>query len=263
MAALATKPGINGANTLSIPQQWSPTWFRSFIANSLKGADVRNANGINGIVVSGNIASPYATIALGGTAPIILTNNITLSPTAGVALTINGVAGSHAIDVSGPALFRTITGGNTFFVTGNQTGITVEAWGPTAATLVDLTPDTGTYVGTATGLTTAPTGTIVWARVGNLVTLVIPGAMSGLSNATTYTITGAMPAEIQPARSQVLPIPASQFDISGAASTTTQVLLTGSSSTISFRVSGNAAGFPNDNLTKGVVSTFTISYLLN
>jgi hypothetical protein len=60
---LKTKPGINGANVLSIPTEWDATWFRKFLNNSLKGADVRNAIGSNGIVVSGNIASPYATIS--------------------------------------------------------------------------------------------------------------------------------------------------------------------------------------------------------
>ena len=60
---LASKPGITSASTLSIPKDWSPVWFRWFINNLLKGADVRNAVGANGIVVTGNIASPYATIS--------------------------------------------------------------------------------------------------------------------------------------------------------------------------------------------------------
>lgn len=135
--------------------------------------------------------------------------------------------------------------------------------GPVAAGLVDLTPDTGTYTGTVTGITTVVTGTITWARVGNLVILSIPGSMSGLSNSTSCTITGAMPASIQPARVQVCAVPASQFNSAGAASTTTQALVTGSSSVITFRQNGNATGFTNDGLSKGVVSTFNIYYTLN
>ena len=50
--ALASKPGLTGATALSIPKDWDPTWFRNFINNMLKGADVRNAVGANGIVVS-------------------------------------------------------------------------------------------------------------------------------------------------------------------------------------------------------------------
>jgi hypothetical protein len=96
--ALATKPGINGANTLSIPKDWDSTWFRKFIANSLKGADVRNAVGSGGIVVSGNIASPYATIGFG--APVTLPGPVTINaPISGTspALTVHGTAGGFAI----------------------------------------------------------------------------------------------------------------------------------------------------------------------
>jgi hypothetical protein len=62
---LKSKPGLSGTTTLSIPKDWDATWFRWLIHNQLKGADVRNAVGVNGIIVSGNIASPYATIGLG------------------------------------------------------------------------------------------------------------------------------------------------------------------------------------------------------
>lgn len=65
MTALISKPGITSASTLAIPKDWDKTWFRNFIQNQLKGADVRNAIGLNGIVITGNISSPYATISLG------------------------------------------------------------------------------------------------------------------------------------------------------------------------------------------------------
>jgi hypothetical protein len=64
--ALKTKPGINGANVLSIPNEWDAAWFRKFINNSLKGADVRNAIAGPGITITGNISSPYATISATG-----------------------------------------------------------------------------------------------------------------------------------------------------------------------------------------------------
>jgi hypothetical protein len=73
MATLASKPGLTNASTLSIPKQWDPTWFRGIISNLLQGADVRNAVGANGISVSGNIASPYATI--GFKTPVTLSNS--------------------------------------------------------------------------------------------------------------------------------------------------------------------------------------------
>jgi hypothetical protein len=62
VGVLISKPGLTSATTLAIPTNWSASWFRSLIASYLTGADVRNAVGSGGIVVSGNITSPYATI---------------------------------------------------------------------------------------------------------------------------------------------------------------------------------------------------------
>lgn len=64
MTALPSKPGIDGSKILFIPKDWAPNWFRDLINNLFKGADVRNATGVNGITVSGNISSPFATIGL-------------------------------------------------------------------------------------------------------------------------------------------------------------------------------------------------------
>jgi hypothetical protein len=95
---LQTKPGINGANVLSIPKDWDDTWFRKFINNSLKGADVRNAVGLNGITVTGNIASPYATISLN------LTTTTLIAPPAGGAAALPATpAGYVTILVAGVA----------------------------------------------------------------------------------------------------------------------------------------------------------------
>jgi len=93
MTALISKPGITSASTLAIPKSWDMTWFRNFIQNQLKGADVRNAVGVNGIVVTGNIASPYATI--GFIAPVTLPGPVTINPGASgtVTLTVNGAGG--------------------------------------------------------------------------------------------------------------------------------------------------------------------------
>lgn len=78
VGVLISKPGITSASTLSIPKDWSPSWFRNLIENQLKGADVRNAVGSGGISVSGNIASPYATISY--VAPQRVWNAPILSP---------------------------------------------------------------------------------------------------------------------------------------------------------------------------------------
>lgn len=91
---LKSKPGITGANVLAIPKDWDPVWFRHFVNNQLKGADVRNAIGAGGITVSGNISSPYATITGSGVTQIIAGTNITISPPGGTGVvTINSSGG--------------------------------------------------------------------------------------------------------------------------------------------------------------------------
>jgi hypothetical protein len=109
---LASKPGLSSTTALSIPKTWDATWFRGFISNLLKGADVRNAVGANGIVVSGTIASPYATISF-GPGPIVIN-----TPAGTVAVTINGASGQQALVVNGS---ETITG------TPGLTALTVKA----------------------------------------------------------------------------------------------------------------------------------------
>jgi hypothetical protein len=73
----------------------------------------------------------------------------------------------------------------------NLTGKLAEWWG-TATWGVTV----GTATLTATGMTTSPTGTLKYTITGSAVTLDIPG-ISGTSNATTFTLTGA-PATIAP-----------------------------------------------------------------
>lgn len=95
---LPSKPGIAGAKVLSIPKDWDQAWFRSFVNNLLKGADVRNAQGLNGITVTGNIASPYATISLN------LATTTLIAPAAGGAAALPATpAGYVTIVIAGVA----------------------------------------------------------------------------------------------------------------------------------------------------------------
>jgi hypothetical protein len=88
VAPLISKPGLTSASVLSIPTNWSASWFRSLIASTLIGGDVRNAVGTGGIVVSGNLTSPYATIGFGS--PVALPGPVTITYTgSGSALTIS------------------------------------------------------------------------------------------------------------------------------------------------------------------------------
>jgi hypothetical protein len=246
---LATKPGINGANTLSIPKTWDATWFRSFIANSLKGADVRNAVGTNGISITGNIASPYGTIAIGA-GPIVI------PATAGqVTLTVDGAPAQPSISVvsgnttqstpdiqvlrasdgtanavaAGPNIILESTT-PTFYATSLQnSGGQTELWQYNGGWHQVLYVDTsnivhfnasgaagsgaagsvqsGTFTGTLTGCTTAPTATFHYTIAGNICTISMANGanLTGTSNSTSMTITG-MPAVCEPAtQTPILP----------------------------------------------------------
>jgi hypothetical protein len=95
---LNSKPGIVGASVRNIPENWDATWFRNFINNMLKGGDVRNAQGTNGVVVSGTISSPYATITFNPT------TTTTVAPAAGSAGALPATpAGYVTIQVNGVA----------------------------------------------------------------------------------------------------------------------------------------------------------------
>ena len=63
----------------------------------------------------------------------------------------------------------------------------------------------GSFTGTLTGCTTAPTATFNWNRTGNIVVLDLSIGLSATSNSTSCTITG-LPTAIQPTRSQAVAI---------------------------------------------------------
>lgn len=70
--------------------------------------------------------------------------------------------------------------------------------------VLDPSDVTGSFTGTMTGGTTAPTGTCNYRIVHNIVTLQFPSAFTATSNASTFTITGA-PGIIAPATTQIMP----------------------------------------------------------
>lgn len=78
------------------------------------------------------------------------------------------------------------------FANSNSSGALPDYWGTSAWAIAQ-----SNYVASGTGFTTVPTGTVKYSVVGNTVTLDIP-AITGTSNATTFTLTGG-PAAIRPA----------------------------------------------------------------
>lgn len=61
----------------------------------------------------------------------------------------------------------------------------------------------GSFTATLTGCTTSPTGTVNYAKIGNVVTLSFAASITGTSNTTVATITG-LPTAVRPASQHVL-----------------------------------------------------------
>lgn len=178
---------------------------------------------------------------------------------------LSGAAATDMILRSEHVLKLNATGNALVMQLNGQTAPTIQGWGPTAAGVVDMTPDTGTFTITYTGMTTSITGTAVWARIGNLVTLFFPAA-TGTSNAATFTATG-LPSAIQPARTQSLSSPDGVFESNSglvliSSGSGGNVRVNASSGTITFLFNGNSGGWGATN-TKGVAAAFSVSYLLN
>lgn len=118
----------------------------------------------------------------------------------------------------------------------------------------------GSYTGTLTGGTTAPTGTVRYVRTGRVVTLFIPTFSPMTSNANTMTITGALPASCQPARFSYLSVPSGIVEDNGAFMDHATLSVT-ASSILTFGLSAQPSAFTTSG-TKGCVAAFTVSYLL-
>ena len=175
------------------------------------------------------------------------------------AVTITGAAATDFGIASGVGGRVCIGGANGDHIVLAIADTTIQGRGPTAGALVDMTPDTGTFTITYTGMTASVTGMAVWARVGNLVSLYFPAA-TGTSNSTQFAATG-LPAEIATARLQHMAIPFSGMENgSGPADGDAQVVINGT--TVTFWLDGLGTGWTNSG-SKGVLNAFTISYLLN
>jgi hypothetical protein len=120
------------------------------------------------------------------------------------------------------------------------------------------TYETGTFIGTLTGCTTAPTATFYWCRAGDIITISLGSNLTATSNAVTLTVTG-LPAALQPARQQQCA--ATVFDNGSPVPAWVQVLA--GSGTITFLTfsTSNGNGWTNSG-TKGPYASFSITYKL-
>ncbi len=146
-------------------------------------------------------------------------------------------------------------------MSGSTTTAAIAGWGPNATTMVDMAPDTCSYTGTLTGCLTAPTGTIVGAKSGNVAVLTLPGGLTATSNATSCTITGALPANFQPARNQNVIV--SFLEDNGTVTHGTAEVTNGTSTITLFKGDSNSGASWTAGGTKGVASTCSFTYMLN
>lgn len=131
------------------------------------------------------------------------TNFVYGSPGTGVVMALG--TGSFTVSCVSTSGTATSTGTVTtvFSIGGTVTSNKIQGYGPNAAGLIDMTPDTGTFTGTYGGLTAAVTAVAYWSRQGNNVTVQIPfgsGSKAGAAGTLTFA---PVPTAIQPQRAQV------------------------------------------------------------
>lgn len=153
----------------------------------------------------------------------------------------------------------------------NALGIPILQWsstpslagrGPTATALVDMTPDKGSFTMTYTGFTTTVTGTAFWARNGNLCILYFPsGTGTAAGGVQTFT-GGTLPAAITPVRAQMVQVPDNCAENNSSLQGNGVSASIGTGSNVTFYTGGSSTGWSSSG-TKGIVTGFTVSYLLS
>lgn len=125
-----------------------------------------------------------------------------------------------------------------------------------------LAPSYGTVPFTAGGISGSPTGTGYYSANGKSVMLYIP-AISGTSNATTFSLTG-LPPSLYPARVQNLAVPEASMTNNG----TNVTVATGGGVSMQIQTNGtitfslSPSGWTASG-TKSITYVFSVSYLLN
>lgn len=154
------------------------------------------------------------------------TNKVSGTATNGTSTTAMRSDGAPALDWAqsptwtGNHIFNPATGTPLIVQLAGVTGFQVVGTGSlagggvSAGALVDMSPDSGSFVGTGTGFSgSAPTMTITWRKMGNIVEVDF-GGMTGTSNATSFTINN-IPAAIRPTTAQNSPVVPAQNNTVG------------------------------------------------
>jgi hypothetical protein len=182
------------------------------------------------------------------------------SSTTGQSYGLTVLAGTNGSDLC--VNFKTQAGTSIFTVNGNGQAASYEALNSINALKNLATYDQGTFTGTLTGCSTAPTGTFYWSRNGNAVTIDTVGTLQATSNATTLTVTG-LPAALTPARTQRFQVPdACMVDNTSAiAIPSSGAFVNIAGTTLTFAKNSATSGWTASG-TKGIQTSFTFTYNL-
>ena len=159
--------------------------------------------------------------------------------------------------------------GNPLIVNANNTTVfkvfgttapTVEGYGPTAAGLVDMTPDKGSATLTTVGFTVnTALGGCAWSKQGNLAVISIPAFSGVLAGNTVIKLTG-LPAAIQPATitQNVMGL---FGENNGNPAASCMLTITAASGTLTLSENGAGATFGSGQA-GGMESAFNVAYQL-
>lgn len=234
------------------------------VNNAANNASYFEVGGAGGVIVGNpaNATSSAGNLSMGGISSPLL--RIQDSGVKGVILDLQATNTGININsnfVTGPVQNINLqSNGTTVFSVGTTSAPTLQGYGPTAAGLVDMTPDKGTFTATITGCTTAPTGTATWSKNGNQVTIFLPG-ITCTSNTTALTYTG-LPAALEPVTTQNINL-STLVNNTGIVSGWAQMANGSTSITFSVAAVGGfvAANWTNSG-SKGLAGGATISYTL-
>jgi hypothetical protein len=204
----------------------------------------------------------HTTLKIAGAAnqdALLVTGNATAGQSFGVGI----LAGTNSSDqglfvanqTGATTLFRVYGDGGV--VVGSPTGLS-KGVGTVNATAYYLNGNTitasGTFTGTITGCTTAPTATFNYEIAGNTATIYCSAGLTGTSNATTCTITG-MPSLLNPVNGQLatLQLEDNTAAFIGLASPSGGVITLQKLANASFTGSGTKGWFPASTITYSLV----------
>lgn len=245
---------------------------------------VTSLTGGTGVTASPSTITTTGSFAIDQTASLTWTGNETFNPASGTPVTAisggpNFVAKGTATGASNISYLSFSDSGNTRkgYVgddSGANSDITLSSdlggvkflaplgvSASTGSSYVDMTPLTGTFTMTLSGFSSPPGLTATYYRIGNIVTLVIPGPAVATSNSTSFS-TSTLPSPIQSAKTQLIGLSSYACEDNGVigGSFTCDVSVNGAN--LTFTKSGSSTGWTSSGQ-KGIASQTVISYLLN